>query len=57
MGAWISVEDKMPRLWVDVLLHYTDGTIIIGNRFGWGFQFTDVYGKVTHWMPLPPPPG
>lgn len=57
MNDWISVRSVLPKLWKDVLLHYADGTILIGCRFTDGFQFTNLYGKVTHWMALPEPPG
>lgn len=55
-NEWISVKDRLPRLWMEVLLCHTDGTIVIGNRRGWGFMFEDIYGPVTHWMLLPAPP-
>ena len=56
MDDWISVRNILPRKCVDVLLHYTDGTIIIGCRFTEGFLYQELYGRVTHWMPLPKPP-
>lgn len=56
MSEWISVKNCLPKLHHDVLLHHVDGTILIGNRFTFGFLFEGIYGKVTHWMPLPEPP-
>lgn len=56
MNDWISVRTCQPRLWKEVLLHHADGTILIGERFRFGYLNEDVFGKVTHWMPLPAPP-
>lgn len=56
MPDWISVKDRQPALHEEVLIHYLNGTILIGNRFRFGYMYEDLYGKVTHWMPLPDSP-
>ena len=59
MSEWISVEERLPERLVDVLLCYGDGSIGIDCWFDGlgGFLLEDFHGKVTHWMPLPEPPG
>lgn len=56
MTTWISLRDEHPPLHTEVLLHYLDGTILIGCRFQFGYLFEELYGKITHWTPLPAPP-
>lgn len=53
---WIPVTGRLPERHQTVLAHYESGKIttdFYGNR-GWTFLN---YGEVTHWMPLPEPPG
>lgn len=59
MTEWISVKDRLPKLFEDVLTYDVDGEIIIN----WLEELVDgigyfVYGGkiVIHWMPLPMPP-
>lgn len=54
--TWISIKDTQPPEHKDVLLHYLDGTILIGCRFSFGYLNENIYGKATHWMDLPDPP-
>jgi hypothetical protein len=59
---WISVEDKLPEKFVDVLCFYPSknygGNVEIdymeSDRGYFASQFK--YGTPTHWMPLPTPP-
>jgi hypothetical protein len=59
---WISVEDRLPEKFVDVLCFYPSknygGNIEIdymeSDRGYFASQFK--YGIPTHWMPLPKPP-
>lgn len=72
---WISVEDKLPEEYIQVLCHgynrqcrldkgYIFTTCRVYKRDdykrdGNGFEITDIpsaFSRVTHWMPLPPPP-
>jgi len=57
MSEWISVEDKLPKPYEDVLVFDTLGEIEVGdynaaNKY-WN---THTVGKVLYWMPLPKPP-
>lgn len=75
MSEWISVDDRLPELGVEVLVYkpaskwgkiqfdtwdeqheaplsWSSATIPTG--FGW--NDTDDFYDITHWMPLPPPP-
>lgn len=64
---WISVEDRMPKEYEDVLLYFEYFRYGEYNcwypTYGIGFQgdgyfHVDGLGeiKVSHWMPLPVPP-
>lgn len=67
---WISVEERLPEEWTEVLwISKTDG-ILIGRfhaEWDWGDEYLDrpaiIYAGMplkfrnfTHWMPLPEPP-
>ena len=64
---WISVEDRVPTVREDVLCYcsgaYQDGTphITQASRGEGGEIWRDTFEwamhDVTHWMPLPKPPG
>ena len=62
-SEWISVEERLPDGKVNCIVHYkhvycdNDGYWAIGLSFydGNEFEINSVY-KITHWMPLPPPP-
>lgn len=59
---WISVEDRLPETRKDVLCFFQDKKEKISRiDISWincvqCFLYEDIYGKVTHWMPLPDPP-
>ena len=60
MSKWISIEDRLPPDQQEVLV-YTVSQKGLGN-IDKGYWFTDRFihrgrAKVTHWMPLPEPPG
>ena len=56
-NEWISVGDRLPGQWNNVIAFYDSGVIrqswVNGNN---EWLFADIYGVVTHWMPLPNPP-
>ena len=58
--TWISVKDRLPEMYVNVLV-YTEckNTFIVSMDYT--EKWEDDYGyyleeNVTHWMPLPKPP-
>ena len=59
---WISVNDRLPKKREDVLCLFQDEQrkrkhIEISWMDSVGcFLYENIYGKVTHWMPLPYPP-
>ncbi len=55
---WVKCSERMPELDVPVLVHTGSGMRIDkAYDFGDGVSFyEDLYGDVTHWMPLPTPP-
>jgi hypothetical protein len=61
--GWVRVEDGLPEIGEYVLVHNTEGAMLVGRRFSydWVALFTDgetSMGELTatHWMPLPAPP-
>ena len=53
---WISIEDGLPELFIDVLV-LRNGKIEIDYNEDDGWFCYDFDGKrATHWMPLPSPP-
>ena len=66
MTDWISVEDRLPEEWVNVIA--TNGrtvreTYYVSDRYGWrGHIHFDSRRPIkheeviTHWQPLPDPP-
>lgn len=56
---WISVKDRLPDMYQNVLAIRADGKIVvdaIGSLEIWYKQMDIVGRPVTHWMPLPEPP-
>lgn len=53
---WISVKERMPEDEERVLFFAKKPILTIDTTFGWWVKTTKRY-KVTHWMPLPEPPG
>ena len=57
-NEWVSVEERLPEHLKDVLALYGNGKIDIDWVDGSGdFKFGSLFDGVTHWMPLPAPPG
>lgn len=66
-NEWISVKDRLPVTFDEVLVHSDNCFISIAWRetekrkngiVGWHWNsYFKSLGHVTHWMPLPEPPG
>lgn len=55
---WISVKDKLPELFVDVIVCRRGSAVEPGRRItDWWKVFGTRVKDVTHWMPMPDPPG
>ena len=60
--AWISVEERLPKKWKHVLCYYPEKDY--GSKVVVDYAETDdgyfaeqyLFGKPSHWMPLPEPP-
>ena len=60
---WISVKDRLPEPWKQVLIYsrhdFCESAFYIGVlgkwRVTWNHEMLDA-DSVTHWMPLPEPP-
>ena len=60
---WISVDDRLPEPWKQVLIYsrhdFCESAFYIGVsgkwRVTWNHEMLDA-DSVTHWMPLPEPP-
>ena len=53
-NEWVSVNKRLPEKRKEVLVHYGNGRIGID----WidstqCFVFDELYGRVTHWLPIP----
>ena len=56
-SGWVSVEERLPEHMKDVIVLYGGGEIDIDWVDSLGdFRFDNLFGRVTHWMPLPAPP-
>lgn len=57
LTGWVNLNERLPEKRKNVLVRYGNGRIGID----WidstqCFVFDELYGRVTHWMPLPAPP-
>lgn len=56
-NEWVNRNERLPEWRVDVLVLYDSGKIDINWADSVGeFMYENIYGRVTHWMPLPAPP-
>lgn len=63
LPQWISVKDRLPEPWKQVLIYslhdFCESAVYIGVpgkwRVTWNHEMLDA-DSVTHWMPLPEPP-
>lgn len=56
---WISVKDRLPSPYEEVLCYLWDGCYIIGCHIGfrWVLDIERIDSRdITHWQPLPEPP-
>lgn len=59
-SKWIPVTERLPEMYKNVLVIRTDGKIrfdAIGSLGVWYEEVWHTGNPVTHWMPLPEPPG
>lgn len=64
-NEWVSVEERLPRVGGNYICAVQDkngGTWTIPAEWNlemktWFGAFGEIKNKVTHWMPLPAPPG
>ena len=59
MSEWISVNDKLPPIYVNVLIYdtidnYISNSLLNKNKQWIGYESN--IDDITHWMPLPNPP-
>lgn len=63
MADWISVEERLPEFWKNVIAYFpklarTDGRV--RESYCWrdedGELCWEVESEATHWQPLPEPP-
>lgn len=61
---WIPVTDRLPKEWVEVLVWsrcgFHETAVYLGIPGKWRITWNHALleeGTVTHWMPLPKPPG
>ena len=52
---WVSVKDKLPEQYTDVIV-FTKGSTIAVDYVDENGDFYYYGQNVTHWMPLPEPP-
>ena len=60
---WVSVDDRLPKNWTDVLVSsrfgFLETAVYTGTpgkwRIGWNGDMLES-DSITHWMPLPEPP-
>lgn len=57
---WISVTERLPNHWEDVLVRLQCGDCVVAVRSGliWRVRWNNTLldREPTHWMPLPEPP-
>lgn len=54
---WISIEERRPRFCESVIAASSNGNVWRDEYMSDGFIFEKIYGRVTHWMPMPKAPG
>jgi hypothetical protein len=54
--TWISVDDRLPEQYTDVIVLYDIGRVGVNWTNTENEFVSHAYCKVTHWMPLPQKP-
>lgn len=59
LPKWIPVTERLPEQYQSVIVWTSDKELGEAEHDGKHFRWTydDEYANVTHWMPLPEPPG
>ncbi len=60
-NQWISVKDRLPETFEDVLVFNSNEETVITIGFYYElkwhvYEIHDFSEQITHWMPLPEPP-
>ena len=54
--TWISVKDRLPEKYTNVIVLYDIGRVGVNWTNEENEFVSHAYSNVTHWMPLPEPP-
>ena len=55
MSEWISVKDRLPEPWVEVLVYRGEDWTVVSCEVDTNGKWLHFF-NITHWMPLPEPP-
>lgn len=55
MNEWISVKDRLPEPWVEVLVYRGADWPVVSCEVDTNRNWLHFF-NITHWMPLPEPP-
>lgn len=61
MSDWISVKERLPDINDEYIVFTEDAEVFICEYLPsvnqwWDRDASIIYGRITHWMPLPDPP-
>ena len=54
-AAWVSVEDRLPEIGVEVIITTKHGHVSTDHRrpFSGTWYYDGSHNSITHWMPMP----